>query len=1005
MSAPLRHFPPFALDSDSECLWREGERIRLTPKAYAVLHCLVERAGRLVRKQELLDAVWPEGFVGDGVLKVCISEARRALGESAAAPRFIQTLHGRGYRFAAAVSEQPPREDSRSAADGELFGRESASERLETALTQALTGARQLVFVAGEEGIGKTALVEALLRRAARRPGIETVRGACHSGQVEREPYYPLLEALGRLGRGPRSEIVGELLLRHAPTWLAELPALVSPERRALLQREFFGATRDRMLREFCEALEALTRQFPLVIALEDLHESDPSTLDLISAVARRTDPARLLLLCTYNPVEGGALEKRLIEMSRELLVHGCAQEVALTPLSQADVAAYLAARFPDRRVGADLAAAVNEESGGNPLLMNAYVEHLDAQDQLAEGARDRKRSPAAEGGQPGVLEELVGLQLDRLPANERQLLEAASVAGQRFPVALVAAALGISPEMAETRCAALAGSRQLLKQIGFESLPDGSFTSTLEFRQRLTRDLLYQRLPPGRRAELHRRIATRLETVPTANRAAIAPDLAHHLEAIHDYERAARHLLQVADSAGRRFATREATDTSRHALELLTHLPEAERAAQEIEIFAHLGAIYRAAGESQQAVEAYQEALSRAEGAGMRARQVAILMDMSLALCWFDQERGAKVVERAVALAEPETDMALHGFTLGMGTFWKVASDGPLAVPQGDPRDEFRAALQALRAAGDQERLPLLLLVYSAVLGLSSDYRAALRVADDALAFAHETAAPLEVIVGEWFRAWELIYLGEWGEARRGLSEAIARAKRDGLAPWASVLEMELAWLHFQALDFSGARSLCVDSLTCAREHTLLLTQQRGLAQLGLAELGLGRHAAAREAFQHLRSWQSGRRLLMDWFWCMPVDWGMAEIALAEGDRQRAQEEAERFCDSASVAGERTWRALAFATRARADMARGEPAAAEWSLSQARSCLDEGEAPLAAWRVHAARADFFRLIGRPDEASVHEQRSRAVLSSLAASLGDDPLRAVMEAALPAARW
>ena len=82
-----------------------------------------------------------------------------------------------------------------------------------------------------------------------------------------------------------------------------------------------------------------------------------------------------------------------------------------------------------------------------------------------------------------------------------------------------------------------------------------------------------------------------------------------------------------------------------------------------------------------------------------------------------------------------------------------------------------------------------------------------------------------------------------------------------------------------------------------------------------------------------------------MDWFWSVPTDWGMTELARAEGDLERAREEAERFCDSAGAAGERTWRALAYATHARVGIADGERAAAERSLSQALSCLDEGDA------------------------------------------------------------
>src|SRR5262249_1116508 len=152
--------------------------------------------------------------------------------------------------------------------------------------------------------------------------------GQCLAGHAQQEPYYPLLEALGRLGGGRQGERVVELLFRHAPTWLAHLPSLVPREERPQLNREIFGATRERMLREFCAVLEAFTAAFALAIALEDLQWAAPSTLDALAAVARRGEPARLLLLATYCPGEAAA-PPDLPGMARDLQRRGCAAEIA----------------------------------------------------------------------------------------------------------------------------------------------------------------------------------------------------------------------------------------------------------------------------------------------------------------------------------------------------------------------------------------------------------------------------------------------------------------------------------------------------------------------------------------------------------------------------------------------------------------------------------------------------------------------------------------------------
>jgi class 3 adenylate cyclase/DNA-binding winged helix-turn-helix (wHTH) protein/predicted ATPase len=104
-SAPQWVFGPFRLDSEHACLWREGEAVALTPKAFAVLHYLVTHPDRLVAKDELLDAVWPEIAVSDAVVRVAIGALRKILDDPAPAPRYIATVPRRGYRFVAPVVE------------------------------------------------------------------------------------------------------------------------------------------------------------------------------------------------------------------------------------------------------------------------------------------------------------------------------------------------------------------------------------------------------------------------------------------------------------------------------------------------------------------------------------------------------------------------------------------------------------------------------------------------------------------------------------------------------------------------------------------------------------------------------------------------------------------------------------------------------------------------------------------------------------------------------------
>src|SRR5713101_6126370 len=107
-SAPYLFFPPFHLDLTTESLWCDLQRLPLRPKAWTLLRYLVDNPQRLISQAELLAAIWQREYVSDGLLRGSIRELRRVLHDEATAPRYIETVSGRGYRFIAAVSATPP---------------------------------------------------------------------------------------------------------------------------------------------------------------------------------------------------------------------------------------------------------------------------------------------------------------------------------------------------------------------------------------------------------------------------------------------------------------------------------------------------------------------------------------------------------------------------------------------------------------------------------------------------------------------------------------------------------------------------------------------------------------------------------------------------------------------------------------------------------------------------------------------------------------------------------
>jgi predicted ATPase len=258
-----------------------------------------------------------------------------------------------------------------------LVGREAELAALEERLAQAQRGARQVVLVAGEAGSGKTTLVEAFVARCTADTRCWVAQGQCLDHFGAGEPHLPVLEALGRLCRGPEGACVIEVLHQYAPTWLIQMPALLDATALEALHRRVLGATRERMLRELGEAVERIAGDRLLVLVLEDVHWSDAATLDVLAWLAQRREPARLLLLGTYRPVDVIVRAHPLRGLTQSVTLRRQGVELPLELLTAADVAQYLTVRFGSAKVAAALAQTVHQRTSGNPLFMVTVVDAL----------------------------------------------------------------------------------------------------------------------------------------------------------------------------------------------------------------------------------------------------------------------------------------------------------------------------------------------------------------------------------------------------------------------------------------------------------------------------------------------------------------------------------------------------------------------------------------------------------------------------------------------------
>jgi predicted ATPase/DNA-binding winged helix-turn-helix (wHTH) protein len=480
-------FDSFCLDLANERLWKGSTAIQIRPKVFTLLDYLLHRPGFLVTKEELIEAIWPGTFVDDSALKVVVRQLRKALGDDPKHPRFIETAHRRGYRFIGAIAApttpaqtgHPARLPSSLNAGPPpqtVVGREEALTRMRTCLDKMLGGERQVLFVTGEAGIGKTALVDAFVQSPVFDGTTRTARGQCLEQYGTSEAYLPFLEAIGRLCR-VYPQII-DVLRTNAPMWLLQMPSLLSASDREVLSREMSGATHERMLREMAGALEALTADQPLVLILEDLHWSDYSTLDLISYLARQPQPAPLMLIGTYRTPELIARGHPLDAVKRELVAKQQCEELRLEDLSEEAVAKYLAVRFPGNLFPTKLATSIHQRTEGNPLFMINAVDYLvaekliDLREESFELVVDLENVKL---GVPDSIKQMIEKQIDHLDVVEQRTLEVASVAGAEFSIAAVAAVLEEDGSEVEARCHKLTRQHQFIREGDVVEIPEGA--------------------------------------------------------------------------------------------------------------------------------------------------------------------------------------------------------------------------------------------------------------------------------------------------------------------------------------------------------------------------------------------------------------------------------------------------------------------------------------------------------------------------------------------------
>src|SRR5579864_7353716 len=545
-----------------------------------------------------------------------------------------------------------------------FVGRQAELEHLKAAFQEAAAGQGALIMLVGEPGIGKTTLCEQLCRFVSGTGGRPLV-GHCYEEGSFRPPYQPFVEVLGTYLRELDTDMLQAELASSAADLARLVPTLRERLRVTLPPAGDPEEDRWRLLQAATDLLLGAATKQPLLVVLEDLHDADRGTLDLLLYLARALHDAPLLVVGTYRDVEVDRthpLSTALTELYRASNV----ARIRLRGLSTDEVRRLLA-ETSQQTVPQPLAELVHHQTEGNPLFVRETLRFvIDAGlVEQRDGALRRVGDQSLVGRMPEGLRDAVGKRLSRLSEATNRVLSVASVIGREFQLDVLRKVFASSEEELE---AAL--EEALFAAIIEERSVTGSAV-TYCFSHAFFRQTLCEEMLAPRRIRLHQQVARALEEVRGQQLDEHAAELAEHYAFSSDTNDLAR-AVRYGELAARRaidvFAYGEAARLFDRAL-AVQDLVDPKDVAKRCELLLALGEALLPTGETERVITAVApDALNLAERLSDRRRAFRAC---HLALdSLFVAQGGTNAIkppeylrwaERARGYANPDTIERIH--------------------------------------------------------------------------------------------------------------------------------------------------------------------------------------------------------------------------------------------------------------------------------------------------------------------------------------------------------
>ena len=814
-----------------------------------------------------------------------------------------------------------------------MFGREEPLRVLEATLGDAAEGRPRLALVAGEAGVGKTRLLQAL-ETAARGRGFAVLHGECIEFGGEQLPYAPITAALRTLPPEWLSDAVGDMPAQ-AREWLTNLlPYAASTATPATAGNASGLLGQARLYEAVLELVARLARErAALLLALEDLHWADRSTLALLTFLARNLGAERITVVATYRAEESPA-QTPLPPLVAELRRRPNVVALALGPLGPDDAARQLET-IAGRPLSATLVGELHARSGGNPF----FLEELYA-----------ARADAASGAVPKSLADAVLLRVGRLDEAAGRLLALVAAAGGRISFELLERLVAPAELPAAFRSAVDAGI--LVREADDRGVC---------FRHALMGEVIYDELLPPERAKLHRGIAEAL----LATAGAPASQLAVQWYRAGAFEDVLAASVTAGLEAAQLYAFSEARTHLERSLELWDTVGRAPPALgiDKAELLSRAAQAARFTGDQSRAVELALAAVGEVDPAREPVR-AALLYERLGEHHFWDDERALEYYGRALALlprdagAERTRLLAAEGHAL-MGLRRLAEARERCEAALGMAADAGATALEA------QARTTL-----GVVLGFLGDGATGEAHLRRALELS-QAAAPGEATARAYLHLGEVLRLrGDHAAALEAMVEGAGAAERLGMR------ESFGHFMYVNAIDdlLRLGRWDDAEARIAGAERMALSLTAAALRHASAAHLYALRGEAV-EARSHL---DHAARLAANGLpseFVAPLQVAAATLSLAEGDPDTA-----RRCvdDGIAVAADALYTPplLWLGTHAEADIAAAQPRASAPQRGRRGSSAGR-HAARPARRGHRQRGRDERSSRRPRIPLARRRRAR----------------------------